>query len=302
MTKPLLSLALLLHVGMVCAEPTFVYSPYESKDYGIRVGRPGDKKLREFPKAYDPAISPDGKQVVVTLMLETGRRLEIIDLTTGKRQRLPVEAREMYGALWSPDGKWIAFNILTEKNWGVSIIRPDGTGLRNLTDKVKPDDSVNLAGWNFKTGEPLAQDLDTLWQLSLEGEVLWKRTLKDLTAPNGVDSSCRFWVLPDGKTVIGNVEVVTDEIDKIDGPSNFLVTIDLDTAKRERISPKGLHVGNPFLTYDASAVLFQGFVADDLHPGKDTYSMTMRAYRMKLSDRKVEPIFQNATSITQSKE
>jgi Tol biopolymer transport system component len=46
-----------------------------------------------------------------------------------------------YQPKWSPDGKQIAFTSTRDGNYEVYLIRPDGTGLRNLTqhDAVDKD-------------------------------------------------------------------------------------------------------------------------------------------------------------------
>jgi Tol biopolymer transport system component len=54
-----------------------------------------------------PALSPDGKSVVVTLRENTGGRLWLIDLASGSRTRLGGPLIPRGAADWSPDGKWV---------------------------------------------------------------------------------------------------------------------------------------------------------------------------------------------------
>jgi dipeptidyl aminopeptidase/acylaminoacyl peptidase len=120
--KVLPLLALLFLPLAAWAEPKLAYSPYEAADHGSRVRSAAGKIIRKLPALHDPAISPDGKQVVATQFLPKGRRLVIVDVATGKQRVLPVEGREIYGGLWSPKGDWIAFQILGER-WGVGMVR-----------------------------------------------------------------------------------------------------------------------------------------------------------------------------------
>jgi len=45
---------------------------------------------------------------------------------------------------WSPDGDWIAFASNHEGNYDIYLIRPDGSGLRRLTQSPEAELSV---GW-----------------------------------------------------------------------------------------------------------------------------------------------------------
>lgn len=283
----------------VWAETRFAYVPYSSdEDRDARVvTEKGEKEglVAKVKGGNDPALSPDGKQLLITLFLKEGRQLAIVDLATGERRQLPIEGLEVYGGSWSPDGNWIAFHHLAAKRWKVGVIKPDGTGFKLLGEGLNADEDLYLAGWNFKTNEPLGHDMKTLVQLKLDGSVAWSKVLQDLFERPYAASDCNYWVLPDGKTVVGNFEVMEDEIKNIQGPSNYLVKVDLEAGKPERISPKGLHVGQPVLSLDGKSVVFTGFTGEDIKVGKeDEVDMTMRVYRLKLDDYSIEPLFQNA--------
>ncbi len=291
---------LLLSGSSAMAETKYAFTPYAGDD-GKAVVCPesGEPKIK-IPAAADPAISPDGTQLVFTQFLNSGRRLAVADLKGGRPRTIPMDAKEVYGGLWSPDGQWLAFHIYTDQ-WRVGVVKPDGSGFKVLGQDLPPNESYYLSGWNLKTGEPLAHDLKNLVQLKMDGSSAWNRPFQQLFGVEYVDSGCCFWVAPDGRTLVGNVEVTSDEIANIHGPSNYLMSTDLQSGKPERISPVGMHAGSPFMAYDGSAILFEGFVSADLKPGKgDEMDMTMRIYRLTLPERSLNPLFQNGWQPSQS--
>jgi Tol biopolymer transport system component len=97
----------------------------------------------------DPAWSPDGKTIVFDHSAPSGHSLGLwlMDADGSNQHRLLTVSPPCAGALeaepdWSPDGEWIAFAPTCKRSVGgkrrywsdIWLIRPDGTGLRRLTD------------------------------------------------------------------------------------------------------------------------------------------------------------------------
>ena len=85
------------------------------------------------------ALAPDGARVVYSYDV-----LYLADLQSGKVTALAGTNGNDYNPLWSPDGKWIAF-INSVNGTHISLIAPDGTGLRRLYDDANHG---ALAGWS----------------------------------------------------------------------------------------------------------------------------------------------------------
>jgi Tol biopolymer transport system component len=117
---------------------------YRVKSDGTRLER-----LTDNP-AYDdqPNFSPDGKQIVFVSSREGGyANLWVLDIVKHQVKRLTKGAAGDFRPAWSPDGQWIAFSsdrdtpyVTAAGRWekqhliDIYLIRPDGSGLRRLTN------------------------------------------------------------------------------------------------------------------------------------------------------------------------
>ena len=93
----------------------------------LGVDGPGRRVLFEG-EYHDPSWSPDGEDLLVVAGLGEGLGLA----EGGKTPIEPIETPFAAEPEWSPDGSWIAF-VHDENGAEVWIVRPDGTGLRQLT-------------------------------------------------------------------------------------------------------------------------------------------------------------------------
>src|SRR5215472_15499980 len=97
------------------------------------------------------SLSPDGHHLAysVTMRDEPGRpygQLWIMDLATQKSIRLGGDKDRSGGALWSPDGKWIAFFGRQADKHGLMIARPDGSDVTVLASPEGTNSPLPGAG------------------------------------------------------------------------------------------------------------------------------------------------------------
>jgi TolB protein len=154
--------------------------------YRVRRDGSGLQRLTDHP-AYDDqaAFSPDGKQLVfVTTRAGGTADLWTLDVETRKAKPLTSGAGGDFRPAWSPDGKWIAFSSdrgstlpMAKGRWehlhivDVYLIRPDGSGLKRLTEhgnfcgspKWSADSRRVVAycmsaeeTWTYRSGKPAA--------------------------------------------------------------------------------------------------------------------------------------------------
>ena len=109
-------------------------------------------KLTElYAASYHAAWSPDGKRIAA--VFETKRNQGLIGIadmdpetgTARNIQTLDLPYESPHCPRWSPDGRFIAYEAVSEGNWQLYVCREDGSDRRRLTN-----DPLNerTAGWS----------------------------------------------------------------------------------------------------------------------------------------------------------
>ena len=75
------------------------------------------------------AVSPDGRSLVIDLQ----GGLWTLPSGGGTARRITDEYNDAREPVWSPDGKWIAFQGYRDGGWDIWAVASDGTGLHQLT-------------------------------------------------------------------------------------------------------------------------------------------------------------------------
>jgi dipeptidyl aminopeptidase/acylaminoacyl peptidase len=95
------------------------------------------KDLSKLRSVGSVALSPDGRQVAYSVVLrdEPGRpygQLWMMELTTQKSIRFGGDQDRGGGAVWSPDGRWVAFFGRLGDKHGLMIAKPDASDVTVL--------------------------------------------------------------------------------------------------------------------------------------------------------------------------
>ena len=118
--------------------------------YRVSLGRAEDKYffrstlLNEEPvlvsadESFQPSVSPDGKRLA---FLHNRDEIRVLDLASGNAWTLvPAERNYSYSDgdityQWSPDSKWLAFNMLIKGNWieNIGVSRADDGKVIDMT-------------------------------------------------------------------------------------------------------------------------------------------------------------------------
>lgn len=89
-----------------------------------------------------PTYSPDGKKIAYQAELaDKSGELRIFDLETRENRLLAKNYNADIAPVWSPGGELIAFQNRIDGNTEICLIKPDGSGLKNLTNHPSKDSS-----------------------------------------------------------------------------------------------------------------------------------------------------------------
>ncbi|MCX7977373.1 MAG: translocation protein TolB [Bdellovibrionaceae bacterium] len=87
----------------------------------------------------EPAVSPDGKKIAFSSTRSGNPHIFVLDLSTGKIQRITFAGKYNSSPAWSPDGKKIAFAGQDKSNYDIFVVDADGTNMIRITKATRFD-------------------------------------------------------------------------------------------------------------------------------------------------------------------
>ena len=105
-----------------------------------QVDRLTPELLWQLRRVSGPVLSPNGELVVFgvsdyDVAANSGASdLYIVDVAGGEPRRLTTADGSEFNARWRPDGEWVGFLAGTDRGVQLWEIRPDGSGLRQVSD------------------------------------------------------------------------------------------------------------------------------------------------------------------------
>ncbi len=102
-------------------------------DENVRVmSRSGDHKRRVGSGGWNEVSwSPDGRHLVVSWTFNIG----VINLRSGRERTLDIDAYQIGRAVWSPNGRWLAFSAASPRFGQSEVyrVRPNGSRMQRIT-------------------------------------------------------------------------------------------------------------------------------------------------------------------------
>src|SRR5437870_6833011 len=229
-----------------------------------------------------PEISPDGTRVAFNTDEDSKtrpgpeRHIAIADLGTGKVRILKeIPSDNCFGPVWSPDGSKLAFSIMAEKEWRLGLVNADGSAFGFVKNAALKSDAFGAPTWSADGKSIFCYDLDNLYHIDLDGNVLKKWELSKLLTETGAGSGDQLSGLsmsPDGKTLLMDIN--------LGGPEAIFV-VDLGTEKTTRVTSKeDVAVESCWLTNDE----FLCVIFRDKKRGNEKWSV----YRISVSEKTVK--------------
>lgn len=131
--------------------------------------------MAKVGSANAPSFSPDGRRIAFLTNLSGSPQAWIVDSSGGWPDQITALDDPVTDIDWSPDGSSIALEVAPGGglNTQIYVVKPDGTGLRRLTDGTKantwlatwtPDSKAVLVSSNRRDGA----SMDT-WRLGIDG-------------------------------------------------------------------------------------------------------------------------------------
>ena len=135
----------LLLVALATADPRAAAGPDGDNDLTATV-----TAMARIGRAYGPVFSPDASRLAVISDLNGAPQLWIAPTAGGWPTLVTTGADPVGGVEWSPAGDWLAFTLLPGGglNSQIYVVRPDGTGLRRLTDGGKENNWLSRWTWD----------------------------------------------------------------------------------------------------------------------------------------------------------
>jgi hypothetical protein len=176
-------------VGSFAGANAGLYSLSETGVLAYRVGPGGDQRqltwfdsqgkilgtVGEKGTYLNPAISPDGTRVAVTQLDREGgnSNIWVLDLQRGTSTKVTFSAGRNDFAIWSPDGKSVAF--ASNRTGHLDLYRKNADGSGEETVLLKSDADKTPTSWSrdgrlllYTIGNPTTQA--DLWALPLQGD------------------------------------------------------------------------------------------------------------------------------------
>ena len=201
-----------------------------------------------------PEISQDGTRVAFNTSEDSKtrpgpeRHIAIADVASGKITVLPnIPSDNCFGPVWSPDGTKLAFSIMAEKEWHLGLVNADGSGFRFVKNAGLKSEAFGAPEWARDGKSIFCHDLDNVYQIDLDGNVLKKWELSKILTDAGMNGGDRLSVSPDGKALLMDVDCGSEhERKNWDGPQPAIYKFDLASEKAVRVTGKNDFVWEPF--------------------------------------------------------
>jgi TolB protein len=205
------------------------------------------------------------------------RHIATADAGSGKVTVLKdIPSDNCFGPVWSPDGSKLAYSIMADNAWQLGLVNADGAGFRFVKNAELRPEAFGAPEWARDGKSIFCHDLDNIYHIDLDGNVLKKWELSKILTNSGD----RLSISPDGNALLMDVDCGSEhERKNWDGPLPAIEKLDLSTDKPVRVTGKDDFVWEPFWL---SANEFLCIIQKENENQASIYSMSLDGKNPKL--------------------
>jgi dipeptidyl aminopeptidase/acylaminoacyl peptidase len=211
----------------------------------------------------DPSLSPDGTMLAYTNEADSHRRIALMDLDNDQTRILDSNCTNCWGPVWSPDGKYIAYDAYTQpaavannstqpagandntrNPWSIAVIDPDNGDTVIVSKNTYTRLGAFSPTWSADSKMVIFQDMQSVHIVDLKGNPVRDIPDSDILPDPNISSDSKFLLTPDEKKIVFNMEI-DDSL--ADHPPSAIFAFDTLNKKTIRLSPKGYDCFQPFL-------------------------------------------------------
>ncbi len=257
------------------------------RDENIFVANIDGTHAKKIADGALPEISPDGTRIAFNTVADAKtrpgpeRHIAIVDVASGKVTVLKdIPSDNCFGPVWSPDGKQLAFSIMADNAWQLGLVNADGSGFRFVKNAELRPEAFGAPEWARDGKSIFCHDLDNLYQIDSEGNVLKKWELSKILTDASMNSGDRLSISPDGNALLMDVDCGSEhERKNWDGPQPAIEKLEITADKAVRVTGKDDFVWEPFWL---SANEFLCIIQKEKESQASIYRMSLNGKNPKL--------------------
>ena len=222
-------------------------------------------RIKRLVKGYEPNISPDGQTIAfVTSKGEwpnSDSHVNVFDIQTGNARSIStLNAFQSFHPLWSPDGRQLAVQIIIDNKSAFATVDPWTDDYCVIPSNLQSEFTW-LNSWMPDGNSVILNNLEHVYQLALDGQMVRKLSIRELFGNVSVSSLTRFSFSTDGRFLMFNSSMVPDDV----GIASIYLW-DIGAQRLTRLTSDSIGALDPRWLASGDEIIFTGYVKGHYKP------------------------------------